>query len=163
MKKLVLSLCILVAAFSVKAQDDQKFHLAVGAGLSSLSWTGASKSYMGFGGEVEATLGLSETFQAFAQTGYNSYSVEGTTFSYVPLLVGAKYKAGNFKPGIGIGYGSYTASANGVSASESGFTFSPQVAYQITEKFEALAHYSSTSVTGGSYNQFGLKLFYTIF
>ena len=180
MKKIMFLVFVLVASLSLKAQD-MKFNLGVGGVLGSLSNSSGGDSKFGFGAEVQGTLSLTESIEGFAQTGYSSYSSNGISCGYIPFLVGAKYKVSNFKFGLGIGYGSISVASysytkdvpnayggysnqtfNVPSQSSSGFSFSPQVGYKITDKLEALAHFTSTSVTIGSYNIIGVKVFYTI-
>jgi hypothetical protein len=70
--------------------------------------------------------------------------------------VGANYKAGDFKPGIGMGYGRFQASGgNGIG----GFAFSPQLGYSL-EKVDLVAHYTSISLEGATFNIVGLKVLY---
>ena len=157
MKKVLLVLSIAFVAFTSKAQD-KKFSFSLGGGIGSGSSSGGDGSTFGFGIDAQATTDFTETIQGFAQTGYYSFSKDGVSTGFMPILVGAKYKAGALRPGLGIGFGSYS----GGGASVSGFTFSPQIGYNL-DKLDIILHYTSTSVTGGSYNIFGAKVLYQIF
>jgi len=157
MKKILLTMLVASSVLICKAQD-KKFSFSLGGGLSSLSSSDGNGSAFGFGVDAQATLGLSDNIQGFAQTGYHSFSQDGASMGYIPFLVGAKYLAGSFRPGLGIGYGSF--SGGGISVS--GFSFSPQLGYNL-DKLDIIANYSSTSILGGSMNVIGIKVLYQIF
>jgi hypothetical protein len=169
MKKVLMTLCVAAIAFGSKAQD-KKFGLGVGPVVSIPTGDFGTGSGVGIGAELQATYPLSSSIEGFAQTGYQSFS--GKTISYsggsftapteslIPVLVGARYKQGaegGFIAGLGIGYGSFSAS--GGTGSSGGFAYSPQVGYSIS-KFDFIANYTSVSVTGGNATFFGLKAFY---
>jgi hypothetical protein len=91
----------------------------------------------------------------------------------IPVLVGVNYKAGNFRPGLGIGYstasatfdvsGSLAAGTNleviEDASSAGGLTISPQLGYNFN-KIDIVAQYLSISASGGNASGFGLKVFY---
>ncbi|MBS1627842.1 MAG: hypothetical protein JSR09_08585 [Bacteroidetes bacterium] len=160
MKKIFTLVMFVGSVFAVKAQQksnsnsDKKFAIAGGVSIASYSVTGSSSSVMGYGVELEGALGIGGEFQAFAQLGYLNYSKNGSSMGFIPVLVGARYSK-QFIGGMGIGYGTFTGGGGSVS----GFTFSPQAGYDFG-KIEALAHYTSTSLVGGSANQFGVKVLY---
>jgi len=75
---------------------------------------------------------------------------------HISILLGAKYHISGFHAGAGAGYGIWSAS--GGNGSLKGFTYSPQVGYQLG-KYDFLLHYTATSVTGGTLSCFGIKAF----
>jgi hypothetical protein len=156
MKKLFM-LCFMTTVFAVAANaqaSNVKFSL--GGNISSGNFSGGGKSITGFGLDLSVKKDLNESFEGFLQTGYNSYSENGSSVGVIPVLVGANYKAGDFKPGIGMGYGRFQASGgNGIG----GFAFSPQLGYSL-EKVDLVAHYTSISLEGATFNIVGLKVLY---
>ena len=153
---------VTVAVVSVNAQksESKKFTFGVGPVVSFPSGDFSTGYGVGFGGEVEAIMSISNNFEGFAQAGYSSFT--GKTISgfkvssvgFIPVLVGARYSK-DFIGGLGLGYGSFS----GGGSSSGGFTFSPQAGYNFG-KIEALAHYTSVSTSGGSTNFMGIKVFY---
>jgi len=152
MKKVLMVVVVVFGVLMAHAQD-KKVVFSLGGGVSSLTNLGA-KSIIGFGIDAQATTNFTESIQGFAQTGYHSFSQDGTSGGFIPFLVGAKYIAGDFRPGIGIGYGTFSGSGGSV--------FSPQVGYNVN-KFDIIAHYTSTSIAGGNVNVIGLKVLYQLF
>ncbi|MCX6332179.1 MAG: hypothetical protein NTZ82_06030 [Bacteroidetes bacterium] len=111
---------------------------------------------MGFGIDIIGKTDISENFEGYIQAGYNTFSSDGGSWGIIPVLVGANFKAGNFKPGLGIGYGNLTAGSGGVG----GFAISPQIGYGF-EKIDLVASYTNISVSNNySLKVIGLKLFY---
>ena len=169
MKKILFTMLVASSVLLCKAQD-KNFSLSVGPVVSSASGDFSNGYGLGFGAEVQATYPIAESFEAFAQAGYQSFSgksvttfpgitVSNPSIGHIPFLVGARYKQeGGFIGGLGIGFGSYS----GGSQSQSGFTFSPQVGYNIS-KFDLLLHYTSSSVSGVTLSYFGIKVYYKIF
>jgi hypothetical protein len=144
---------------SLNAQS--KSSLSFGGGYSTYKASGNPKNTSGFGLDLVAKTPFSETVEGFAQTGYNAYLNNGFNVAYIPLLVGVNIKLADFRPGIGIGYGSSTAGGS----STGGFTVSPQVSYHLNN-IDLLLHYTSTSLhTGGTgtWNMFGFKVLHKIF
>ncbi len=139
----------------------------------------------GYGFDVIAKKDLSETLEGFGQIGYNTFSGSYIPMGYsasefsinvktnlIPILVGVNYKAGNFRPGIGIGYttgsstlnisGSFSSSTEIISTykgNDGGLTLSPQLGYNFN-KIDVVAQYLSISASGGNANGFGLKVYY---
>ncbi|GMV78353.1 MAG: hypothetical protein AMXMBFR79_14840 [Chitinophagaceae bacterium] len=158
MKKIfTIALCTVIA-FTVNAQkkesSSQKFSFGVGPVLAMPTSTGYS---FGYGAEVQATYHASENFDAFAQLGFNNFSIKssfgGGSQGLIPVLVGGRYVSGAFSAGAGIGFGSFTKGGG------SGFMYSPQVGYSF-DKMQLILTYSGVSVTGGSFGFIGLKGFY---
>jgi hypothetical protein len=156
MNKLFM-LCFMITVFTVAASaQDSNVKFSLGAGISSYSVSGGGRSATGFGIDLVAKKDINESFEGFFQTGYHSYSYDGASWGVIPALVGANYKSGSFKPGIGLGYGRIqTSGGEGVG----GFAFSPQLGYNM-EKFDFVAHFTSISVDYGSINIAGLKVLY---
>ena len=101
---------------------------------------------------------LSESIAAFAQAGVNIfkcqsvYGGDDASLLNLPIMAGARFKAGGFFVGAGVGYSRWTSSGS----STGGFLYSPQIGYDLGN-IQVLLHYTSTSVTGGSLSYFGLK------
>ena len=156
-------LCITLAImtlFTLKMNAQTKSYVSIGGGYSTYKASGNAKNTNGFGLDITAKTALSETIEGFAQTGYNAYLNNGFNVAYVPLLVGVNVKVDNFRPGLGIGYGSSTASGS----TTGGFTVSPQLGYHLNN-IDMVLHYTSTSLyTGGTgtWNMFGLKILHKI-
>ena len=156
MKKLFM-LCFMTTVFAIAANaQDSNVKFSIGGGVSSYSVGGNSAT--GFGLDLVAKKDLNESFEGFLHTGYNSYSESGSSWGVIPVLVGVNYKSGNFKPGLGIGYGRLSVSGgDGIG----GFAFSPQLGYSL-EKVDLVAHYTSISIekSSSNINILGLKVLY---
>jgi hypothetical protein len=159
MKKLILTSAIAVfTMISLNTMAQGKFKFGAGAGLAlPVGDLGKSTSF-GFGVDVQGTYVINEKVEAFAQSGYASFSGKdgGDAVGHIPFLLGARYVAGKFLGGLGIGYGTFTF--NGESGS--GLSFCPQLGYRATEKIDILAQYSSTSDDGVTLSFLGLKGIY---
>jgi hypothetical protein len=147
-------LCILLTVISV-ASNAQTNPIKFSAGVGISSYNSGGSSTTGFGIDLIGKTNLSENFEGFIQTGYNNYSANGGSWGVIPVLLGANYKAGNFKPGLGLGYGRLQLNSGGIG----GFAFSPQLGYSF-DKFDLVGHYTSISINNGSINVFGLKALY---
>ena len=161
MKNRILVTLATIMLLVTAANAQNKTSVSFGAGYSTYKASGNPKNTSGFGLDIIAKTALSESVEGFAQTGYNAYLNNGFNVAYIPLLVGVNIKLNNFKPGIGIGYGSSTAGGS----STGGFTVSPQLSYQINN-VDLVLHYSSTSLhTGGTgtWNMFGFKVLHKLF
>jgi hypothetical protein len=158
-KKIFIIALLAIISYKVSAQKEA-FSLRIGTGLSSFSDSKVGKSTFGLGADVLVRTSFSDKVQGFAQTGYNAFINNGFNVAYIPLVVGLNMKVNGFTPGIGIGYASSTAGGSTIG----GFTVSPQIGYQIN-KLELLANFNSTNVTSsgaGTWNIFGVKVFYKI-
>ena len=165
MKKSLLLALLVFVSISIFAQsyDDEKtFKFGLGSALSlPLSDLKESTSY-GVGFELQGVYSISENIAAFMQAGVHVF--KGSDISYgdasnllhVPIMVGARFKAGGFFAGAGVGYGLWAADGE----SSNGFLYSPQAGYDFG-KIQVLANYTATSVSGGSLAYFGLKVFRT--
>ena len=151
----LLMLCLIITVFSVAAKaQDSNVKFSVGGGISSFTPKGGDAS-VGFSIDVTAKKDINESFEAFAQTGYNRYSNNGVSWGVIPFLVGANYKAGSLKPGLGLGYGRWQTDGGGAG----GFAFSPQLGYSL-EKIDLVGYYTSIKIEEGSINLAGLKVLY---
>ncbi len=163
--------CILFALFvsvscSVFSQwdvdDDKTFKFGIGTALSLPIGDLKDATKFGVGVELGGFYTISDNLQAFAQAGVHvfkgsdDYYGDASSVLHIPAMVGARFKAGGFFAGAGAGYGFY----NGGGDPLSGFLYSPQIGYEAS-RLQILAHYTSTSVTGGSLSYFGIKLFRT--
>ncbi|MCZ2222257.1 MAG: hypothetical protein LC122_01305 [Chitinophagales bacterium] len=162
MKKIFTLALATVIVFTVNAQDKKEssskgFSFGVGPSLSFPMGDFGKMYSFGYGAEVQATYHVSESFDAFAQVGYNNFSVKSSlgsgSIGLIPILVGGRYVSSGFSVGAGIGYGSFTKGGGG------GFAYSPQVGYSFGN-VQVLAHYSSVSDKTGSLGFIGVKAFY---
>ena len=159
MKKSLLFSFTFLTLITFNASAQQKYSVSFGGGYSSYKATGNTKTTSGFGLDLTAKASLSENVEAFAQTGYNAYLNNGFNVAFIPMLVGANVNINNFKPGIGIGYGSSTAGGS----TKGGFTISPQISYSF-KSIDFVAHYTSSKTNGSStWKMFGFKLLHKIF
>lgn len=136
------------------------FSVSLGAGFSNFSANNNAKSSTGLGADLTVRTDFSEKVQGFAQTGYNAFLSNGYNVAYIPMLVGVNLKLSGFTPGFGIGYGSSTAGGS----STGGFTYSPQIGYSF-DKYEIVAHYTSTNLNTGTTNNWtiaGIKMLYNL-
>ena len=170
MKKLLLSLFVLISFLTLKAQDQTiSFYTSAGAALAT---SGSLSHNATFGASVgvEGVYSFSENIDAFAQLGFYYFvgnpetdvqSNVTTNAIHIPALVGVKANLSNFIAGVGFGYGSYSYS-DVKSISQSGFTYSPLVGYKL-EKYEIILNYTSTSANYDNLSYIGLKINYKIF
>ena len=158
MKKIII-LCVFAFLYSITTNAQNKlFSLSIGGGVSSLSMGGGSGSVTGYGVDLVGKSDFTDLIQGFVQTGYHSFSDNGVTLGYMPFLLGVNFKVGSFRPGIGMGYSNFS----GDGGSSGGFSFSPQIGLNLN-KFDILAHYTSTSISGVNFNIVGLKFLYKLF
>ncbi len=161
MKKVLLALFLFssVSLFAQYDDDEKPFHFGIGTAVSLPLGDLKSGTNYGVGLELQPSYALSENLEGFLQAGahvFKSKSAYGNEDNslHIPVLLGARFKAGGFFAGAGVGYGLWS----GGGESLKGFMYSPQIGYD-GGKIEVGANYSSTSVTGGSLSYFGIKLF----
>jgi hypothetical protein len=163
MKKIfVFTICLFVCSVAANAQKSVKFGLGPAVSLP-LGGLGDIAS-VGLGAELSLIYPASETFEAFAQTGFQQFlgktmdfgyglSVKSDGFTFIPFLVGGRLVSGKFLGGAALGYGNYGSDM-------SGFTFSPQIGIRAS-KIDVLLNYTSTSYGGGGSLSFlGIKTAY---
>ncbi len=176
MKK-IIGLCILATVLTLTAdaqESKSKFKFSVGGGISNISVLNTSAS--GFGLDLVVKTDISPTMEGFVQTGYNVYAANGTSLKYMPLLLGINFKTGNLRPGIGLGYGSFTYADDFIAPSYDdygdrynsrslnsigSFSISPQLGMNF-EKVDLVASYTLNQVMIVPVNIFGLKFLYKI-
>jgi hypothetical protein len=169
MKKVILAICTLAILGSANAQKgEKKFTFGIGPSLSFPTGDLSTGYGVGYGVELTGIYSVSETFEAFAQTGYSSFTGKTITVSFgsisssskvdnagfIPALVGARYN-NKFIAGAAVGYGSFS----GGGSSSGGFAYSPQLGYNFGN-FELIAHYTGVATEGSASTFFGVKGFY---
>mgnify|MGYP005989595563 FL=1 len=166
MKKLLLSVVVLVFAVSVNAQKGT-FSAGINLGLPTAD---ASDAYsFTLGAEVNYMFDVSEEFKAGVAVSYSSYFGKDITFlgttieienaAMLPIAGAVRYLASEkFSIGADLGY------AIGISpdGNDGGFYYRPIVGYNISEKMELNASYSGVSVEGGTIANFGLGLMFKL-
>ena len=140
--------------------DEKKLKIGIGATivlpLSNL------KQYSDYGAGVAALVvyNVNETIAGFAQVeavGFkNNSSNNGRGTFHIPVVLGARYKNGNFFLGLGAGYGYFSIDRNNTG----GFLTSPQIGYDFG-KLQAIIDYTSTAITSGNLSYVGIKVFRT--
>ena len=154
--------CLSLSVFSQWDEDDKPFKFGIGSGISLPIGDLKEASTVGVGVELTANYAVSENFEAFVQTGVHVFRAKDTYYGeqsgvlHLPAMVGARVKASGFFAGAGVGYGYF----NGGGDPLSGFLYSPQIGYA-GGRLQIMAHYTSTTVTGGSLSYFGIKVFRT--
>ena len=163
MKKGLFIAAFAISALTVSAQKKEEAKVKFAAGVSFSLPTGDAKEFLKAapGIEAQATLPVATNLEAFAQAGVQFYTgktvgpIKFSNQTHVPLMVGARYNS-KLILGAGIGYGIWSGSGN---SNSNGFLYSPQAGYDFG-KIEALANYTSTSVSGGNLSAVGVKVFY---
>lgn len=154
MKKLFISLVVLLVGFSVNAQN---FNLGVSAGLPSGDVSDAysfsvhlDASYLyevSEGFSVGGASGLLYSFGDSVDAG--PLSVDFEDVGYIPVAAAARYSVSeNFTVGADVGYGIGIAP----SGIDSGFYYAPRAQYYFSEQTSIVAAYRSVSVSGGSFD-----------
>ncbi|MEI8099660.1 MAG: hypothetical protein WCG74_12530 [Sediminibacterium sp.] len=161
MKKWFFLFFIIVLATNIKAQD-KIVKFGIGPSISVPTGIFQLGHGIGLGLEITSTYPISETINVIGQLGYHSFS--GKEFlgdkppaaSFIPIIAGIRYSSKGLLVGIGIGYGMYNF---GDGDTESGFTFRPQIGYDLG-KIEILGGYTSTSTSSFNVNYFGITTAY---
>lgn len=180
MKKVLLSLAIIAAAFGANAQSETSSKLKFSVGVEAAAPIGdfGDAYSFGIGGSAQADYWVAPEFALTLNAGYISFigkdvtipgfTIGGVTFpsstyknpsiGYVPVLAGGKY---NFTPQF---YGSAQLGitfATGNGASGSAFTYAPGVGYKFTDNLDALLKYTGYSSDGSNSASIGLRVAYT--
>ena len=153
-----LLLSVSIPVFAQSDEDEKAFHFGIGTALSlPLGDLKQSSSY-GVGVEIQPTYAFAQNVEAFLQVGVHVFkdksSYGDASLLHIPAQIGARFKAGGFFAGGGVGYGRWTDGDETLS----GLMFSPQAGYD-AGKLEIAANYTSTKLTGGSFSYVGLKIF----
>jgi len=174
MKKLVLVLTVLSAAFVSSAQTG-KNEIGVGADLG-LPTGDFKKAYkLGFGGYVKGLYGIGSAGQITLTTGYTTYSaksevldameVDKMKVGIIPILAGYRHNFDGFYAEPAIGYGilrnKFKSEQFDIDLSEStgAFTWSLGAGY-VVNKFDIGLRYQSSSKDGSTFGLFGLRIGY---
>lgn len=149
MKKVILSLAVVLFAFGASAQKSPKISIA--ANIGAPTTTGLS---LALGADVQADFGVAEALAITASAGYENYSRKGGhgNFGFIPLLAGAKFNFGESKAygHAQIGYGVSTAKGG-----SGAFGYAPSIGYNFSPNFDGSLKYlafSKNSHTTGSVN-----------
>ena len=163
-KKIILLFVLALGtsyAFAQEDGDESAFKFGLGGTIAvPLSNLKQITSY-GVGFEVLGVYNVSESIAGFAQIGVDVFKGsdsfdDNPSLLHLPVIVGARYKAGGFFLGLGGGYGHF--SSDGYSTG--GFLVSSQVGYDLG-KLQVILDYTSTAVTGGNLSYIGLQAFHT--
>jgi hypothetical protein len=154
-------LFVLTVCSGLLAQDKQiKFSASPGVTIP----TGLYGGFFGIGGEVEfkgeypvaeninltGSLGLGVFSAKSVNLGFGSS--DGKSMTFVPAIVGLDYKANQLHIGIGVGYANYSSGT-----SEGGFTFRPQIGFDVTDRIQLNMKYTSTSISFVNMNYIGIS------
>ncbi|MEJ7609984.1 MAG: outer membrane beta-barrel protein [Ferruginibacter sp.] len=183
MKKVILCLAVVAAAFSANAQDAKmavkKFRFGVGVEAALPIGDFQEIAGFGIGGSVQGDYNVDPSLAITLNAGYISFSgkdvtinVAGVNFTtkypntgLVPVLAGIQYKfTPQFFASAQLGIAFSTEEDGG-----SNFTYAPGIGYKFTPNFDALLKYTGYSVkssgtSGGSasaLNTIGLRVAYT--
>jgi hypothetical protein len=154
MKKVFLSLAIVVIAFSANAQSDKslKFGVGITAGLPLADIKVASS--FAVKGDVQAEYAATEAVGLTLSAGYIKYIAKSdySTGSVIPVLVGAKFA---FSENL---YGHAQLGVSFVSdGGGSAFTYAPSIGYKVSDNFDVALKYESLSKGGGTFSYIGLR------
>ncbi|MBI3139894.1 MAG: hypothetical protein HYZ15_15050 [Sphingobacteriales bacterium] len=160
MKKIILTLAVVLTLSLVTSA--QTFRFGIGPAISLPVGDLSEISSVGIGAEITGIAEFSESFEAFAQAGYQSFAgkkidvfgspVKLDALNHIPIIVGARYKTGGFLLGGGIGFASWGENS-------SGFAYSPQIGYS-TGNIDIIAQYHGTAMNGGTLSYVGVKAYY---
>lgn len=164
-QKLFLLLALTTCTSKLFAQDDEakEKKLKIGIGATIALPLSNLKQYSNFGAGVTALLvyNVNETIAGFAQVEVvafkNKSANNGRGTFHIPVIMGARYKNGNFFLGLGAGYGYFFIEGENTG----GFLTSPQIGYDFG-KLQAIFNYTSTAITTGNLSYVGLKVFLTL-
>lgn len=157
MKKLLSAFILTMVVLNVHTQEDKKFFFGLGTGLSIPTGDLTKFAKLGYSVELQGSYTLSNNVEAFLQAGASVFSAKSVLQDEsiaIPVLLGARYKAGWFAAGLGLGYGTLMVT----STSTSGFAYSPQVGYT-SRSYECFLHYTAIATEGFNTSFFGVKVF----
>lgn len=174
MKKVLLSLAIVAAAFGANAQskDASKLKFSVGVEAAAPIGDFGDGYSFGIGGTVQADYWVAPEFALTLNSGYVSFIGKSQTYNFgagnvtiknkslglIPVLAGGKY---NFTPqfygSAQLGVGIFTASGSNSSA----FAYAPGLGYKFTDNLDALIKYTGYSKDNTTSSAVGLRVAYT--
>lgn len=173
--KIFLLVMLFVFAVSVNAQtkaaakDTKSFKIGIGvmAGLpmgemgSGVKLSDAAN--LAYGGDLTGEYAVAPSFAVTLSVGYidwvwksavkDAFDQAGIKMSMIPVLAGAKYY---FTDKL---YGSAQIGKSFFTMKDAGslFTFAPGIGFKVSENFDLLLKYQSSSQTGGHLNFLGLR------
>lgn len=170
MKKVLLIAALTAVSFAGFAQDDKggkKLSFSVGVEAALPIGDYADSYSIGIGGTVQGDYNVNDKFAITLNSGYITYSgksidlgsgfgsIKISSLGVIPVLAGAKY---SFTENI---YGSAQLGMSFLSGSGSGsgFTYAPGIGAKFSN-FDILVKYTGISVTGGTFNNIGLRAAY---
>ncbi len=164
MKIIFLLLALTICTVKLFAQEDdadeKKLKIGIGAIIALPLSNLKQYSNFGAGASALAVYHINETIAGFAQVEVVGFKNKGSnnrqgTF-HIPIIVGARYRNGNFFLALGAGYGYFSIEGE----KTGGFLTSPQIGYDFG-KLQAIINYTSTAITDGNLSYVGLKVFRT--
>lgn len=163
MKKVLLSLAIVAAAFGANAQSKDASKLKFSVGVEAAAPVGdlADVSSFGIGGTVQGDYWVAPELAITLQSGYVKFlekNSNGLELGIIPVMAGIKY---NFTPQL---YGSAqlgTGIFTGGGDSESTFSYAPGLGYKFSDHIDALLKYTGYSKNSTTYSTVGLRVAYT--
>lgn len=163
MKKLLLNLAIVAAAFGANAQsnDGSKLKFSIGVEAAAPIGDFGDISSFGIGGTAQADYWVAPELALTLQSGYIKFMEKdnnGLKLGVIPVMAGIKY---NFTPQF---YGSAqlgTGIFTGGGESTSTFSYAPGLGYKFSDNLDALLKYTGYSKDGSSLNTIGVRVAYT--
>lgn len=154
MRKLILSLAVLVFTLSATAQENST-RISIAANIGAPATSGMSLAY---GADLQADFGVAPALAITASAGYQGYSWKGGGNSgIIPLLGGAKFNFGESKAygHAQLGYGISTSKGGG-----GAFAYAPSIGYNFSPNFDGSIKYLAMSKNGFTTGSINLRLAY---
>lgn len=170
MKKLLLSLAIVIVSLTSNAQkDDNKVKFNVGGELALASGNLNIAYSIGLGATAQLEYRIDEKTHITLNSGIiqyvgrkidnpipNSAAIKVRNSAVIPVLAGVKYNfASNFYGAAELGVSIFSGS----SSLGSKFTYIPGLGFKINDKWDALLKYTGYSDAGGA---FGVRVAYSL-
>lgn len=156
MKKLTIIAGLLLGSASIFAQSPSlKFSLRGSLAIPTGDWSLLQNT----GGvlELQANKSLSDRFSLYGSLGYGGFAgpkdigVSGS--SILPILAGFNIDSNVFHAGLGFGY---TSIMVGGGSSVGGFTFRPEVGFNLSKKVQLNLNYTSANTPDFYMNYVGI-------
>lgn len=163
MKRMFLSLAIIIVSVTANAQKDSKVNFNVGAELGVATGNLNTAYSVGFGATAQLEYAMDEKARITANSGFIQYvgkKISGTSLknqsnTVIPILAGVEYDfASNFYGSAQLGVSIFTGKVG-----SSKFTYIPGLGFKINEKLDALIKYTGYSDLGGA---FGVRVAYAL-
>ncbi len=173
MKKVLLSVAIVAAAFGASAQKNDASKLKFSVGVEAAAPIGdfGDASSFGIGGSVQGDYWVAPELAITLNAGYINFigkdqkfavpggtiTVKGADFGLIPVLAGIKY---NFTPQL---YGSAQIGAAFSTESNGGtlLNYAPGVGYKFSDHVDALLKYTGYSKDSHTSSAVGVRVAYT--